>query len=115
MAVGETVVVLGTGYHDTIVASSVYAFTVAPAVLRGEVKAVNGTVVSLDGENDNQTVDLASVPLVINGNPGGVVTNLTKGTKLFVLGTAGATFVPSLAFAFNEGDRHPVGGNDSDG
>ena len=117
LAVGQTVAVLGTGYHDAVVASSVYAFTTSPAVVAGEIKAITGTQVSVDGEQDSSTViDLATTPLIVNGNTGGDVSMLSEGTKLLTLGTTtNGVFTPTLAFAFNGGDRHPVGGNESDG
>ncbi|BEP14222.1 hypothetical protein acdb102_25330 [Acidothermaceae bacterium B102] len=117
LAVGQSVAVLGTGYHDAIVASAVYAFTTAPAVVAGEIKAITGTQVTVDGRRDSSTViDLATTPLIVNGNVGGDVSMLSEGTKLLTLGTSSnGVFTPTLAFAFNGGDRHPVGGNESEG
>jgi len=40
---GQTVVVLGEGDHDTILAAAVYAYTTAPTVIAGDVTAVPGS------------------------------------------------------------------------
>jgi hypothetical protein len=112
LAVGQTVAILGEADHDAVLAASVYAFTVAPTVLTGEVSTVTGTQVTFGHEDKAVTVDLASVPLIVNGNAGAALTSVPVGAKIVVLGTTTAgVFTPSLAFAFNNADKHPVGWN----
>ncbi|MDX6256338.1 MAG: hypothetical protein QOJ11_2672 [Frankiales bacterium] len=115
LAVGQTVAILGEGDHDAVVAASVYAFTVAPTLLAGKISAVTGSQVTIGDEEDAVTVDLASTPLVINGNTGGALTSVAAGAKAVILGTTTAgVFTPSLAFVFNGADKHPVGHNHDD-
>jgi hypothetical protein len=113
LAVGQTVVVLGEGDHDAVLASSVYAFTVAPTVITGKISLVGGSKVTVGHEEDAVTVDLAGTPLIINGNAGGDLSTVTAGEKAVVLGSTDAqgAFTASLAFVFNKADLHPVGHN----
>lgn len=113
LAVGQFVAVLGEGDHDAVLAAQVYAFTNAPTAMRGEIASVTGTQVMLGDDEDATTVDLAGIPLVMNGNPGGDVTTLTAGERAVILGSTDAqdTFTPALAFVFNHADQHPVGHN----
>lgn len=112
LAVGQTVVILGEGDHDAVLAASVYAFTVAPTVLAGKISVVTGSQVTLKDDGKTTTVDLAGTPLVINGNAGGALTGVAAGARAVVLGTTtGGVFAPSLAFVFNSADKHPVGHN----
>ena len=113
MAPGQFAAVLGEGDHDTLLAASVYAYSAAPALTGGEVSAVNGTVVTM-GEDDASTdVDLSTAALVLNGNPGATVDQITSGDRLVVLGRVdgSGTFTATTAFAFNSGDSGPVGEN----
>lgn len=115
LAVGQTVAVLGEGDHDAVLAASVYAFTVAPTVLVGKISSVTGSKVTLGHEQDAVTVDLATTPLVINGNAGAALTSVAAGARAVILGTTTAgVFAPSLAFVFNSADKHPVGHNHDD-
>lgn len=49
---GQTVVVLGEGDHETILAAAVYAYTTAPTVIAGDVTAVTGSTLTI-GDQDN--------------------------------------------------------------
>lgn len=129
LAVGQLVVVLGEASNLTVLAETVYAFTSAAASVRGEISAVDGTLVTVgeqddregDGDDDGEsavTIDLgsgsAAIPLILNGNPGATADQLRRGDKILVVGTQpdGVTFVPALAVAFNEHDTGPVGDNE---
>ena len=116
LTVGQSVAVLGEGVHDLVLAAAVYAFTAVPTVLAGDVSAVNGTLVTIGDSGDGATVDLAGVPLSVNGNPDSTTAALGPDTNIVVLGstdTAG-TLTPTLAFAFNSADRNPAGANPDD-
>jgi len=116
LTVGQSVAVLGEGVHDLVLAAAVYAFTAVPTVLAGHVAAVNGTLVTIGDSGDGATVDLAGVPLSVNGNPDSTTAALGPDTNIVVLGstdTAG-TLTPTLAFAFNSVDRNPAGANPDD-
>lgn len=116
LTVGQSVAVLGEGVHDLVLAAAVYAFTAVPTVLAGDVAAVNGTLVTIGDSGDGATVDLAGVPLSVNGNPDSTTAALDADTNIVVLGstdTAG-TLTPTLAFAFNSVDRNPAGANPDD-
>ncbi len=116
LTVGQSVAVLGEGVHDLVLAAAVYAFTAVPTVLAGDVSAVNGTLVTIGDSGDGATVDLAGVPLSVNGNPDSTTAALDADTNIVVLGstdTAG-TLTPTLAFAFNSADRNPAGANPDD-
>jgi hypothetical protein len=114
LAPGQFVAVLGEGDHDTLLAASVYAFSAAPTVTGGEVSAVDGTVVTFGEDDTSTSLDLGTATLVINGNPGGTVDQITPGNRLVVIGSTDGTgtFTATMAFAFNSGDRGPVGEND---
>jgi len=116
VTIGQTVAVLGEGVQDSVLAASVTAFSTAPAVISGTVSDITATTVTV-GDGDTATsVDLAGVPLVVNGNSGGTVTDLGVDTTLVVLGitdTAGV-FTPTTAFGFTSADVNPVGDNPDD-
>ena len=114
LAAGQTVAVLGEGDRDTVLAASVSAFSTAPAVVVGEVSSVDGTVVGLGDGEDANAVDLATATLILNGNPGATVDQVTPGARMMVLGSVDGSgaFTATMAFAFDSGDRGPVGEND---
>jgi hypothetical protein len=113
LVIGQFVAVLGECDNDTVLASSVTALTIAPDVVAGEISEVTGTVVTLGDDDSPVTMDLAGVPLVLNGNSA-TADALTSGARLMALGSTdpAGRFTPSLAFGFDHGDRGPVGGND---
>jgi len=116
LTVGQSVAVLGEGVHDLVLAAAVYAFTATPTILAGDVAAVNGTLVTIGDSENGATVDLAGVPLSVNGNPDSTTAALDADTNIVVLGstdTAG-TLTPTVAFAFNSADRNPAGANPDD-
>ena len=53
LAIGQSVAILGSSVKDVVYASSVFAYSVAPAVLTGEVAAVDGTVVTVSDEEQD--------------------------------------------------------------
>lgn len=117
LAAGQFVVVLGEASDLTVLAETVYAFTARPAAIRGEIRAIVGTSVSLGEDENATTIDLGSgpsaTPLVLNGNGGATVDQLNRGDKILIIGsTDGSTFRPALAIAFNEHDTGPVGDNE---
>jgi len=116
LAPGQSVAVLGEGDSDTVLASSVFAFSTAPTVLGGEVSTVTGTAVTLTSDDTSSTVDLAGVPLYFNGNPSATPGQLTTDAHLLILGStdAAGAFTPTLAFAFDNADTHPAGDNTDD-
>jgi hypothetical protein len=144
LAVGQSVALLGSENHDTVVATSVWALTTAPATLFGKVRNVDGTVVTLKSDDDGTggdggdddatasahghrgdhagvTVDLGNVPLVLNGHSGATADQLTEGSRLVLLGSTdpdSGAFVPSLAFGFSHdctSRHHGDGGQDDNG
>ncbi|HEY2272585.1 MAG TPA: hypothetical protein VGH30_07405 [Jatrophihabitantaceae bacterium] len=145
LAPGQSVAILGAENDDTVVATSVWAFTVAPATLFGEVRSVDGTVVTLKTDDDGDqggddnavrsddhghghhgdrsdvSVDLADVPLVLNGNSGATVDQLGEGTRIVLLGStdpSSGAFTPSMGFAFSHdcsSRHHGDGGQDDNG
>ena len=63
------------------------------------------------GDDQPTTVDLTNVPVVLNGGSTVNVSTLTTGERIVVLGETDATsgtFIPQIAFAFNQDDRHPA-------
>jgi len=116
LTVGQSVAVLGEGVHDLVLAAAVYAFTATPTVLAGDVAAVNGTLVTIGDSENGATVDLAGVPLSVNGNPDSTTAALDADTSIVVLGSTdpAGTLTPNLAFAFNSADRNPAGDNPDD-
>lgn len=143
LAVGQSVAILGSSVKDVVYASSVFAFSVAPAVLKGEVTAVNGTVVtvSTDGQDgqdgqDNEgdqggedggpppappagtTTDLAAATLIVDGVSNSTPDAVTVGSRLMALGTdnGDGTFTSTMVFAFTHAcssRHHGDGGQDS--
>lgn len=131
-AIGDEVAILGEVTDNTVLADAVYGFSNPQSFLRGQVTAINGTSVTLNGEDDGEddgtddsdvsddggngvTVNLADAPLFVNGSTGSTLDQLTVGDKLLVIGDFSLTdnsFAPSLAFAFNGHDDHPCGDND---
>lgn len=114
IAVGDTVAVLGEATADTVVASTIYGFTTAPAFMRGEVNDVNGNIVTVRDNGDTSTVDLTGVPLALNGDVGSTPSQLVAGDELLVIGTLDSNtgqITPEVAFAFNQQDDHPCGDN----
>lgn len=116
LTVGQSVAVLGEGVHDLVLAAAVYAFSTTPTVLAGDVTAVNGTQVTIGDSDNGATVDLAGVPLSVNGNPDSATAALGTDTNIVVLGTTdtAGTLTPTLAFAFTSADRNPAGHNPDD-
>jgi hypothetical protein len=115
IAVGDTVAVLGEASHDTVVASTIYAFTTAPSFMRGKVQQVNGDTVTIRDDGNTSTVSLTGVPLAINGDVGATPSQLVVGDKLLLVGPVDAgtgRVTPEVAFAFNHHDDHPCGDND---
>lgn len=118
IAVGDTVAVLGEATDNTVVASTIYAFTEAPSFMRGKVQAVNGDNVTLKDDGNTSTVSLTGVPLALNGDVGATPSELMVGDKLLVIGpldTSTGQVMPEIAFAFNHHDDHPCGDNDEHG
>lgn len=140
LAVGQTVAVLGSSVQDVVYASSVFAYSAAPAVLTGEVSAVNGTVVTVsqdgqDGEGDQSgegdqggstppappagtTTDLAAATLIVDGVSNSTPDAVTVGSRLMALGTdnGDGTFTSTIVFAFTHAcnsRHHGDGGQDS--
>jgi uncharacterized membrane protein YgcG len=120
-AVGQSVLVLGSSVNDVVVATSVFAFSTPPDVLRGRVSAVNGTTVTVGGEEDAQTqVDLSSTTLIVDGVSNSTPAQVTVGAKLVALGWTNdaGVFVPVLAVAFShtcDSHHHGDGGHSEDG
>lgn len=118
LAVGQLAVILGEASNLTVVAKTVHAFTSHAASVRGEIRAVSGTSVAVGEDDHAVTINLGSgstaVPLILNGNPGATVGQLSRGDKILIVGTRpdGTTFVPALAIAFNSHDVGPVGENE---
>lgn len=115
IAVGDTVAVLGEASHNTVVASTIYAFTTAPSFMRGKVQQVNGDTVTLRENGTTSTVSLTGVPLAINGDVDATPSQLIVGDKLLLVGPIDAgtgQVTPEVAFAFNHHDDHPCGDND---
>jgi hypothetical protein len=117
---------------DITVAAQIFGFNNAPAFVRGDITAIDGNNVTV-GDDDNQgddvahhhsdggddnddaiTVSLAGVPLVVNGDSGASVSDLSVGDKLVLLGSFDSSggFTPSMGFAFNGDDNQPCGHND---
>jgi hypothetical protein len=140
LAVGQSVAILGSSVMDVVSATSVFAFSVAPAVLTGEVSAVNGTVVTVskdgqDGEGDGgsqsgedggtpptppvgTTTDLAAATLIVDGASNATPDTVTVGSRLIALGTdnGDGTFTSTMVFAFTHAcssRHHGDGGQDS--
>jgi hypothetical protein len=114
-AVGQDVIVLGSNTGSLVAATSVWAFSSDLSAVTGEVTSVTGSTVTLDGDDDQgaTTVDLTSVPLILNGTSSATADQLTEGTALLVLGTQDAdTFTPLLAVGFSHGCTSR---NDGDG
>jgi len=134
LAVGDTVAILGEFTDNTVVASTIFGFSNAPDFIRGDVVSVSGTSVTLGSGDDNEqsdlqagddsedgesnlTVDLADVPLALNGSSA-TPADLTAGDKIILLGTTDpetGQFTPAVAFAFNSSDNNPVGDNNDQG
>lgn len=115
IAVGDRVAVLGEATHDTIVASTIYAFTTAPSFMRGKVVQVDGNTVTFRNDGNTMMISLAGVPLALNGDVGATPGQLVAGDKLLLVGPLDAgtgQVVPEVAFAFNHHDDHPCGDND---
>jgi hypothetical protein len=115
IAVGDTVAVLGEATDNTVVASTIYAFTAAPAFMRGEIRAISGDNVTLKDDGNSTMVSLTGVPLALNGDVGATTSQLVVGDKLLIVGTMDAStgqITPMLAFAFNHHDDNPCGDND---
>lgn len=116
LGVGQFLVVLGERSQDTVVAASVYAFSTAPSVVSGEITAVSGTSVTLDGDTPT-VVDLApggtAVPILLNGTSTVTPDALTTDMKILILGqTSSGVFTPTQAFAFDGQDTGPCGHNE---
>jgi len=112
---GQTVVVLGEGDHDTILAAAVYAYTTAPTVIAGEVTAVTGSTLTI-GDQDNPTiVDLTAAALVIDGQPNPTPAALTAADTAQIVGTTDTTgtVTPTTAFVFTTHDTQPLPGSDT--
>ena len=117
LAVGQFVAVLGEASDLTVLAETIYAFTARPSAVRGEIRAIVGTSVSVGEDEYATTIDLGSgpsaTPLILNGNRGASVDQLSRGDKILIIGsTDGSVFRPALALAFNEHDTGPVGNNE---
>lgn len=113
LSVGQSVAVLGEGVHGLVLAAAVYAFTAPPTVLTGDVSAVAGTQVTIGDSENGAALDLAGVPLSIDGNPASATAVLDAVTNIAVLGTTdtAGTLTPTLAFAFTSADTNPAGDN----
>jgi len=114
--------------------TTIFGFSNAPDFIRGDVVSVSGTSVTLGSGDDNEqsdlqagddsedgesnlTVDLADVPLALNGSSA-TPADLTAGDKIILLGTTDpetGQFTPAVAFAFNSSDNNPVGDNNDQG
>ncbi len=115
ITVGDTVAILGEVTDDTVVASTIYAFSAAPAFMRGEVQSVSGDNVTVRDRGTTTTVSLTGVPLALNGDVGATPSELVAGDKLLLIGTLAEgtnQLIPEVAFAFNHHDDHPCGHND---
>jgi uncharacterized Zn-binding protein involved in type VI secretion len=115
ITVGDSVAVLGEAANNTVVASTIYAFTTPPSFRRGKVQQVAGDNVTFRKDGDSTTVSLAGVPLALNGDVGATPNQLMTGDKLLLIGPLDADtgqVVPDVAFAFNHHDDHPCGDND---
>jgi hypothetical protein len=115
IAVGDTVAVLGEASHDTVVASTIYAFTTDPSFMRGKVQQVSGDTVTLRDDGNTFTVSLSGVPLAVNGDVGAAPSQLMVGDKLLLVGPLDSStdqVTPEVAFGFNHHDDHPCGDND---
>jgi hypothetical protein len=117
---GQFVAVLGEHSEDTVLAADVFVFSQSQDVVSGKVVKIDNGNVTLRRHGDETTVALGEgtdqVPLVINGNSNALVSQLTVGDKLVVLGSfdSAGTFTPVMAFSFNENDDHPAGDNPCD-
>lgn len=116
---GQTVVVLGEGDHDTVVAAAVYAYTTVPAVIAGEVTAVTGSTLTIGGQDNPSTVDLGAATLIIDGQPAATADALATADTALILGTTdtAGTFTATTAFIFTTHDTHPLppGDHNNDG
>lgn len=70
----------------------------------------NGDDNNGDGTTTTSTIDLADIPIVLNGTSTVDVTRLATGDKLITLGTTATdgTFTPQIAFAFDRHNDHPA-------
>jgi hypothetical protein len=113
--VGDTVAILGEVTDNTVVASTIYAFSTPQGFLRGKVQSVSGDNVTFRNDGNTMTVSLTNVPLALNGDVGATSSELVAGDKLLLVGPVDAStgdIMPNLAFAFNDNDDHPCGDND---
>jgi len=112
---GQTVVVLGEGDHDTILAAAVYAYTTAPTVIAGDVTAVTGSTLTIGDQDNPTTVDLTGAALVIDGQPNTTPDALTAADTALIVGTTDptGTFTPTTAFVFTTHDTQPLPGSDT--
>ena len=118
ITVGDTVAILGEVTDNTVVASTIYAFSTAPAFMRGEVESVSGDNVTVRDRGTTTTVSLTGVPLALNGDVGATPSELVAGDKLLLVGTLAEgtnQLIPEVAFAFNHHDDHPCGDNEGGG
>lgn len=131
LAVGETAAVLGSSVHDVVVATAVFAYTVAPDAISGEVTGVTDSVATLSTEDGDTpdaeegdapaapAVDLTGAALVVDGVSDAPADAITAGARLLALGTdhGDGTFAATVAFAFTRdlsSRDHGDGGQGSD-
>lgn len=121
LAVGQSVLVLGSSVNDVVVATSVFAFSTTPDVVRGRVSAVTGSVVTVGDEEETQTqVDLSTAAIIVDGTSNSTPDKVTVGAKLLALGWTddSGVFIPVLAVAFSHtcnSHHHGDGGHAEDG
>ena len=112
LAAGQFVAVVGTWTTGSVHATTVYAFSTAPATMFGRVASVSGFVVTLAGTAAS-TVDLgpAATPVPVWLDGGSTTGDmLVPGTWLLVLGQSGTGgFVPAVAFAAGPRSGHHAG------
>jgi hypothetical protein len=118
IAVGDTVAVLGEAMDNTVIASTVWAFSTPQSFMRSEVQQVSGDNVTVRDDGNTSVVSLTGVPLALNGDVGATPSELVSGDKLLVVGslnTMTGQVTPELAFAFNDNDNNPCGDNHDHG
>lgn len=120
---GATVVVTGERDEDAVVATSVFAFSSAPAVAVGTLASVTGNTLSLSSsceDDESQSapvqVDATAASIVLDGLSGSTLAQLVAGDRVLAVGSPGsAPLAATTVFAFSSSDdEQSSSGEDSD-
>ncbi len=113
---GETVVVVGEKYDGSMMAATILAYSTTPSIAWGHLSSVNGSTLTVHNSSGPETVDASAAAIYLNGVVGATVGQLSQGSFVLALGTAGSSpLAASVVLDFNRGDNSPTGQNEDQG